>query len=164
MLGVLARAASAASLLLVVAVAPIGVVQADFDDVELNGRFTAMSDGQWAKTNERYHDEATVTSTWTITTTCRSYLDCSGQVSSDAGWTADVGYTEPLWYVVRHLDGWMTCPDGTAVAGTQTYKFFVDQFDEPRLRGWDTTLGPSGACGVNKVLNIEMPFRLTPLG
>lgn len=136
---------------------------ADPNQYALNGKFTAISDGQWAKTNERFHDEATVVSTWTISTSCRTAIDCSGHVSSDQGWTADVTYTEPLWYVTRTLPDWMTCPDGTSVEGKQIIKFFVDRYDEPNLRGWDNTLGPSGACGLNKVLDIELPFKLIPL-
>lgn len=140
-----------------------GPAHADLDAAALNGRFTAISDGQFAKTNERRHDEATVTSIWTITTSCATMLDCSGQMTSDQGWAAEVRYTKPMWYVVRTLENWIPCPDGTSVSGQQTFKFFVDEYDKPYLRGWDNTLGPSGACGVNKVLNIEMPFRLVPL-
>lgn len=140
------------------------VAAADPNDFALNGTFTAISDGQWAKTNDRFHDEATVISTWTITTSCTSAIDCSGRVTSDHGWTADVTYTEPVWYVTRTLQDWAHCPDGTTAPGQQTFKFFADQFDKPMLRGWDNTLAPSGACGVNKVLNIEMPFKLIPVG
>lgn len=142
----------------------VAPAHADLEAAALNGRFTAISDGQWAKTNERYRDEATVTSTWTITTTCATMLDCSGQMTSDQGWTAPVSYTKPMWYVVRTVPDWIPCPDGTSVAGQQTFKFFVDEYDKPYLRGWDNTVGPSGACGVNKVLNIEMPLKLIPIG
>ncbi|KUI04789.1 hypothetical protein [Mycobacterium sp. IS-3022] len=141
-----------------------GIATADPAEFALNGTFTAISDGNFAKTNERRHNEATVVSTWTITTSCRTAIDCSGHMSSDQGWTADVGYTDPLWYVTRTLPDWMKCPDGTTAPGQQTFKFFEDQFNEPILRGWDNTLGPSGACGVNKAVNIEMPFKLIPIG
>jgi hypothetical protein len=40
-----------------------------------------------AKTLERFQDEATVTSTWTFNTTCPNPFRCTGQVSSDQGWT-----------------------------------------------------------------------------
>jgi hypothetical protein len=30
--------------------------------------------------------------------------------------------------------------------------------------GWDRTTGPSGACGINKWLNITMPLTLTLAG
>lgn len=147
-----------------IATGTASVAHADLSDYALNGVFTVTSDGQWAKTNERYHDEATVISTWTFATTCTATDTCSGQVTSDKGWTADVGYVEPLWYVRRTVENWMHCPDGSFVAGQQTFKFFIDQYDKPNMRGWDNTLGPSGACGVNKVLNIEMPVRLVPIG
>ena len=84
-------------------------------------------------------------------------------MTSDQGWAAAVSYTKPMWYVTRTIENWIPCADGTTVTGQQTFKFFVDEFDKPYLRGWDNTLGPSGACGVNKVLNIEMPFKLIPL-
>lgn len=102
-------------------------------------------------------------STWTIVTSCRTTADCGGRVTSDQGWSADVSYVEPMWYVSRTLPDWMKCPDGTDVSGRQTFKFFPDELNKPVLRGWDNTLGPSGACGVNKVLNIEMPLKLIPV-
>jgi len=164
----IARRTAAAAIGCLAAVAGVAtplatVAVADPNDYALNGVFTVTSDGQWAKTNERYHDEATVVSTWTITTSCTAADTCSGRVDSDKGWSADVRYIEPMWYVNRTIDDWMHCPDGTSVAGRQTFKFFADQFDLPNMRGWDNTLGPSGACGVNKVLNIEMPLRLVPI-
>lgn len=137
---------------------------ADPNEAALNGTFTAISDGLWAKTNDRFHDEATVVSTWTITTNCVTSLECSGHMSSDQGWSSEVSYLQPVWYVTRTIDGWMPCPDGSTAPGEQTFKFFADQYDKPILRGWDNTLGPSGACGVNKVTNIEMPFKLIPIG
>ncbi len=41
------------------------------DGVAINGTYTAFSDGEWAKTNQSFHDEASVTQTWTITSTAR---------------------------------------------------------------------------------------------
>jgi hypothetical protein len=55
----------------------------------LDGTYTAVSDGRWAKTREVRRDEATVTSTWTITSTCSSHVECTGRVISDQGWSAD---------------------------------------------------------------------------
>jgi hypothetical protein len=147
-----------------VLVQPAVPAHADLQAQALNGRFTVISDGLFAKTNDRRHNELTVTSTWTIATSCTSALDCAGQMGSDQGWSAPVTYIKPLWYVTRVVSNWIPCPDGTFVDGQQTFKFFVDEFDRPFLRGWDNTLGPSGACGVNKVLNIEMPLKLTPIG
>jgi hypothetical protein len=125
----------------------------------VNGTYTAVSDGQWAKTRESYHDEATITNTWTITSMCANAYECSGQVTSDQGWRADLQYISGLWYVSRELPNWAPCPDGTAAAGHQTFKFYT--LDETTLVGTDYTVGPSGACGKNLPLWIEMPFKLT---
>src|ERR1700729_4051872 len=35
----------------------------------INGTYTAVSGGQWSRTNEKFQQEATVTSTWTFTST-----------------------------------------------------------------------------------------------
>jgi hypothetical protein len=133
------------------------------NDVALNGVFTVKSDGQYARTNERFHDEETVISTWTFATTCTTYQACSGHVTSDQGWTAPVSYIAPLWYVVRTIDGWEHCDDGTTAPGMQTFKFYVDQYDVPNMRGWDNTLNQSGSCGINKILDIELPLTLTAI-
>jgi hypothetical protein len=125
----------------------------------VNGTYTAVSEGEWAKTLESYRDEATVTSTWTITSTCTNAYECSGEVTSDQGWRADLHYISGLWYVSRELPGWEPCPDGTAASGHQVFKFYT--LDETTLLGSDKTVGPSGACGKNLPLAIEMPFSLT---
>ena len=88
-------AAAAVTLLLC---ATPGTAAAD-DAVALNGTYTVVSDGQWAKTNYRYHDEATVTQTWTITSSCATFQDCTGRVVSDAGWSADAVYASGRWRV-----------------------------------------------------------------
>jgi hypothetical protein len=48
------------------------------DEVAINGSYTAFSDGQWAQTNQSYHDEPSVTQTWTISSTCTTFQDCTG--------------------------------------------------------------------------------------
>ena len=127
--------------------------RASTDDVAINGVFTAVSDGQWAKTNESFRDEATVTSTWTISSACSTYQDCTGTVASDQGWTADLVYVSGRWRVVRTVENWEPCPDGTAAPGEQSFTFWparndaVDRYTH--LAGWDRTVGPSGACGTD---------------
>jgi hypothetical protein len=37
------------------------------DHLALNGSFQAFSDGQWAKTNERYQDQSSVSATRSVT-------------------------------------------------------------------------------------------------
>lgn len=133
------------------------------DGIALNGTFTAFSDGQWARTQDTYHDERSVTQTWTITSTCTTFQDCTGRVTSDQGWSADLVYMSGRWGVSRTVDNWEPCADGTAHPGKQTFTFWKG-YPDPALTGWDITLGPSGACGKNRSLNIQMPFKLTPVG
>ncbi|KUI32495.1 hypothetical protein AU196_16675 [Mycobacterium sp. IS-1742] len=157
--------AAAVGALLIGGVAAGATTSASVGDVALNGVFTAVSDGEWAKTRESFRDEATVVSTWTISSTCTTYQDCTGSVTSDQGWTADLVYRNLMWRVTRVIEGWERCPDGTAFPGEQSFTFWPARADAPdrhdRLSGWDQTIGPSGACGVNRWQNIRMPFRLS---
>ena len=128
-----------------------------------NGTYTAFSDGQWAQTNDSYHDEATVTATWTVTTTCTDYLDCTSRVISSQGWTGDAQCSDGLWILKRQLDNWEPCWDGSAAPGTQRYIFSSDISAPANFVGWDKTTGASGACGKNQWLTVNMPFRLTKI-
>lgn len=146
-------------------------VGASVDDLALNGIFRATSNGQWAQTNDSYHDEHTVQSIWRITSSCGDAFHCSGTVSSDQGWTAPINKTSQSWTVERQLLNWEPCADGTAAAGRQLYRFWrVDESGDYDLdsqssvfAGEDKTIGPSGACGINRILAIRMPFRLEKL-
>jgi hypothetical protein len=132
------------------------------DEVAINGTFTAFSDGQWARTNDSYHDEANVTQTWTVTSTCTTFQDCTGRVTSDQGWSGDLVYMSGRWKVSRTVANWEPCIDGTALPGEQSYTFWFGYPKDPnQYIGWDRTAGPSGGCGFNKVLEVEMPFKLT---
>lgn len=135
------------------------------DSTALNGTFTARSDGLWAKTNEIMVYQADVVATWTITSSCTTFQDCTGTVVSDQGWTADLIYQSQRWRTTHTVEGWEKCPDGTTAQGEQTFTFWAERLDAPdrhdRLAGFDQTIGPSGACGVNRSLNIRMPFTLT---
>jgi hypothetical protein len=160
-----ARIASGVTITLLVATWHTPLAQADPNDgVAINGTYTAFSDGQWAQTNQSYHDEASVTQTWTITSTCATFIDCAGQVTSDQGWAADLKYTSGTWRVRRTLDNWEHCIDGTAVPGEQTFTFWPEYPPTSQFVGRDLTIGPSGGCGYNKWLNITLPLRLTPVG
>lgn len=141
--------------------APLGSAA---DDVAINGTFTVFSDGEWAQTNQSYHDEASVTQTWTITSSCTTFQDCTGSVTSDQGWSSDnLVYMSGRWKVSRTVEAWERCGDGTAAPGEQAFTFWRS-YPDRQLLGWDQTIGPSGACGVNKWLNVRMPLRLTPVG
>ncbi len=63
-------AATAVAVTVMVALGTPSSAHASDDGLALNGIYTATSNGDWAKTDDSYHDEATVTSTWTITSTC----------------------------------------------------------------------------------------------
>lgn len=144
---------------------PIAHAEGDansYDDIAINGTFIAFSDGVWAKTNDSLHEERSVTQVWTITSTCTTFEDCTGQVISDHGWTGDLVYLSGRWRVRHVIEDWEPCWDGTAWPGTQTFIFWQEYERDPNVYvGWDRTEGPSGACGSNRVLDIEMPFRLT---
>ena len=141
------------------------------EDVAINGRYRATSIGGMAKINDQYNNEPTVTAIWTVSSTCTTFDDCTGTVTSDQGWSAPL-YTHDgdLWYVKHDVPNWERCADGTAYTGKQTYFFYpVDESNgqpklgSPILTGLDKTVGPSGACGQNKWLDIELPLRLDKL-
>ena len=161
-----------AALTCVVAGGP--TAQASPDSFAVNGTYTATSDGTYATTNYAFHNEATVRSTWTITSKCITDETCSGQVTSDQGWSAplsmQVGH---VWSVQRDLPGWETCPDGTTFPGHQTFTFYpsnadgLTQIGSSYLEGKDKTVGPRNACGTywyGQPLTIVLPFRLDKTG
>jgi len=137
------------------------------NEFAINGVYRATSNGEWAKSNDVYHDEKTVTSTWTVESTCSYPEVCEGKVTSDLGWTARLSTANGLWYVRRTVPDWQPCPDGSSSEGAQTFTFYpVDAAGQvsvgsTTLAGQDTTIGLSGACGVNQWLAIRMPFTLT---
>lgn len=155
------------------AVLAVGVTAAPaaHADNALNGRYLATSNGDWSKTNEVYHDQASVRSVWTITMTCSDDVNCTGTVASDAGWSADIYITNTAYVVQRELPDWQRCADGSGrtVTGHQRYDFFpVDEagFLLPGSKvfaGFDKTAGVSGGCRLNEKVEIEMPFRLEKL-
>jgi hypothetical protein len=160
----MAAVASGALVLILISGVPAAV--ASGDEWGLNGTYVATSNGQWAQTNDIYRDEASVRSTWTISTTCSTPVECTGRVSSDLGWSADVSIHGSEYVVKRDIPNWEPCPNGAARTGHQIYRFYpVDERgwvsrDSTVLAGVDKTTGDSGACGINKALVITMPFRL----
>lgn len=144
---------------------------ADTSELEgaLNGTFRAQSNGDWAQKNEMFRDENTVIATWTISTTCANPTDCTGEVTSDQGWSAPINKISGLWNIKRTVPAWEPCPDGTAADGLQHYRFYpvstqtgqADYTQSDIFAGIDETKGPSGACGINKPLVISLPFKLT---
>jgi hypothetical protein len=152
--------------------APAAGADDSFSAYALNGRFLVTSNGDWAKTNDVYHNQQTVRQVWTMTSSCVDTDTCSGKVVSSQGWSADLTYTSQ-WWTVRHVvDNWQPCRDGTAAAGTQTYRFWGEDpdgnglavhTDATLLGGTDKTLGNSGDCGISRQLEIYLPLRLQKL-
>lgn len=136
---------------------------ATIEDLAINGTFRAFSDGQWAKKNEIYLPEPPVTSIWTFTSTCSTVHDCTGHVVSDLGWTATARYISKMWFVTHEVPNWVRCADGTTPPGQQMFKFYEDPANPGTYKGWDNTVGPSGACGINLPLAMELPFTLVPV-
>jgi hypothetical protein len=137
----------------------------------LNGTYVATSNGEWAKTNDIYHDEDSIRSTWNIATNCSYPTECTGTVSSDWGWSAPIYMKSGVWYLKRTVDNWQPCPDGTAGPGLQVFHFYPATPDgggndpaSSTLMGEDQTTGVSGSCGSSKVLFIAMPFKLIKTG
>jgi hypothetical protein len=137
----------------------------------INGTYIATSNGGYARTNDVFHDEASLRSIWTVSTTCSFPTVCEGQVSSDQGWTAPIYDKNGLWYVKRTVPNWEPCGDGTAAPGLQSFIFYsgdpntgFSDNNSNSFFGQDYTIGQSGACGHNKPLEIAMPFKLIPSG
>ncbi|OCB59568.1 hypothetical protein A5722_04045 [Mycobacterium vulneris] len=133
----------------------------------LNGTYVATSNGEWAKTNDIFHDEASIRGTWTISTTCSYPSECTGTVDTDWGWSAPIYKKSGVWYVKKTVENWQPCGDGTAGPGLQVYRFFTSNEGatavdpaSTTLLGEDSTTGVSGSCGSSKVVFITMPFKL----
>ncbi|ORA07575.1 hypothetical protein BST14_27165 [Mycobacterium arosiense ATCC BAA-1401 = DSM 45069] len=139
-------------------------------DYSINGTYAATSDGAYATTDYAFHNEATVRSTWTISSTCESADHCSGKVVSDQGWSAPATMAlGHVWTVEHDVPNWEKCSDGPAFTGHQTFTFSpsnadgVTQPGSPYLEGRDKTVGPRYACGTTwygKPLTVVLPFRL----
>ncbi|KMO68628.1 MAG: hypothetical protein HZB45_26390 [Mycolicibacterium rufum] len=132
----------------------------------INGTFATSSNGDFAKVNERFQDQPGERSTWTINTECVSPTECTGTVTSDAGWSAPIYTTNGLYYVKRVVPNWRFCADGQPVEGLQVYKIYPVGFDghvdasADEYTGENQTTGPSGSCGRNQWPSIRMPFYM----
>ena len=137
--------------------------------VELDGTYRVSSDGEWAKRSmapgggDVFYDQQSVVETWNISTSCTSPIECTGTVTSDRGYTASVRLDD-FWYIEHDVANWIPCPDGTAAPGHQM--FLMWGFNPARnervkstdyLVGRNITKSPSGACGRNQPMVIEMP-------
>lgn len=143
------------------------------EDVAINGTYRVTSIGNWAKINDQYNNEPTTVQTWTISTSCTTFLECNGTMKSDEGWSAPIYMLDGIsWYVKHEVPNWERCEDGTAFTGKQTFSFYPAdpagsgefQIGSPVLAGRNRTIGPSGACGQNQWLTIDLPLRMDKIG
>ncbi|ODR18240.1 hypothetical protein BHQ19_27165 [Mycolicibacterium porcinum] len=145
-------------------IATAAVAQALSCDRPINGSFTVTSDGQWAKTREVFHDEATVVTTWTVSSTCDDVMHCAGNIYSQQGWNSVLRCQSGHWYATHHIQDWQPCPDGSTTPGDQSFRFWRVSDIPETFKGYDRTIGPSGGCGVNLWLTVEMPLVITKTG
>ena len=152
-----------------IAVATVGsapIARASDFGFELNGTYSFLSNGEWAKSNDSFHKEPVVRAIWMISSSCTSPSLCTGQVSSDQGWTAPLKYSEDSWIVKLDLPNWAPCETGGAATGHQRFTFYgvddkgQDTGSTELLAGTDTTRTDSGSCGRNLPLNVVIPMRL----
>ena len=136
----------------------------------LNGTYTATSNGEWAKSNDIFHDQVSVRATWTIQSQCSYPTECTGTVTSDQGWTAPIYQTGGVWYVKHVVPRWIPCADGSTADGLQVFRFKAMTPDgsttdptSTALVGEDATTGPSGACGRSLAIHVTMPFKLVKI-
>jgi hypothetical protein len=143
------------------------------EEVAINGTYRVTSIGNWAKINDQYNGEPTTVQVWTLNSTCSTFLECDGTVKSDEGWTARLYMIDGIsWYARREIPNWERCEDGTAFTGKQTFSFYPVNPDgsgyvelgSPVLAGRNKTVGPSGACGQNQWLTVDLPVRIDKIG
>ncbi|MCV7015129.1 Rv2253/PknI dimerization domain-containing protein [Mycolicibacterium madagascariense] len=164
-------AALLASVTAALATAPHAGADDDYAKYAMNGTYSVVSNGEWARMNDRYQDEPSVRSTWTVTSTCSTALTCAGKVTSSLGWTEDIYTTMGnMWFVKHYVPDWIPCPDGSTAPGLQVYKFYrandegMTYVDDPNWAGEDETTGVSGNCGRNRSLVLNLPVKMTKIG
>jgi hypothetical protein len=164
--------AGAAALALIASLGTATPAHAQFG-TDLNGTYSVMSDGEWATKGAApgggavFYDQNTVTETWTVDTSCVSPIECTGTVASSLGWTG-TARLDDFWYVDHVVPNWLPCPDGSFAPGHQKFILWgIDPATNERqtknmnfLAGRNQTKSPSGACGRNQPLVIEMPVKM----
>jgi hypothetical protein len=151
--------------------AAVPSAQASNFGIELNGTWRVMQNGEWARTNQVLIDEKVLIENWTISSSCVSPLECTGTVTSDAGWSAPINMVKVYWLLNRDIPNWAPCSDGTAAVGHQKFTVWGinPALNERNLKITDLLAGrvitetDSGACGINKPLDIEVPVRMERL-
>jgi hypothetical protein len=138
--------------------------------IDISGTWRVFSDGEWARTNQVKFKRPSVLETWTVNVACVSPLECSGEVTSDLGWTG-TARLDDVWYIEHDVPNWKPCPDGTFAMGHQKFMVWgVDPVNEQRITrnftsiaGRNITHAASGACGINNPTVIELPVFMEKL-
>jgi hypothetical protein len=161
-------AAGAAAIVLIGSLGMATPAHASNFGVEINGTWRVLSDGEWARGDRGVlYDQQTVIETWNVTVDCVSPIECAGTVVSDRGWTGNARLDD-FWYVDHDIPNWVPCPNGTFAPGHQKFILWgINPANNERLTknmtflaGRNQTKSPSGACGVNAPVVIEMPVRM----
>lgn len=147
---------------------PAPVASASDYGFELNGTYSAVSNGEWAKHNDRFTPEGVKRDVWQMSSSCESTNRCDGTITSlNEGWTIPLRFLNDHWVAPRDIPNWAPCETGGAATGHQLYWFYgVDESgmnnrSTTELAGKDTTFTDSGSCGRNRGLTIELPIRIT---
>src|SRR6201992_1091998 len=155
-------------------VGPAFTARADTkEEVAINGTYRVTSIGNWPKITDQYNGEPTTVQTWTLNSTCTSFQNCDGTVRSDEGWSARLYMRDgTLWYAKHEIPTWERCEDAPASPKKKLFPFYPAdpegtgelKLGSPVMAGKNKTIGPSGACGQNQWLTIELPMRLDKIG
>ncbi len=135
--------------------------------IDISGTWRVFSDGEWARTNQVKFKQASVLETWTVSVSCVTRLECSGEVTSDLGWTG-TARLDDFWFIEHDVPNWKPCPDGTFATGHQKFQIWgVNPVTEERVvrniqtfAGRNITQADSGACGINNPTVIELPVHM----
>ncbi|WP_231643748.1 hypothetical protein [Mycolicibacterium baixiangningiae] len=163
--------AAAAAITLIGALGAAPSAHASNFGVELNGTYRAISNGEWAQKNQVYFDEQSTDEIWTITSSCVSPIECTGEIRSNVGWTAPMTFEGSYWTAEHEIPNWVPCPDGTFASGEQKFMIWgVNPVANHRdvkittlLAGRNVTKGAKGACGRNEQVVKELPVRVEKL-
>ncbi len=116
------------------------VVHAENPEWGINGTYAATSNGEWARKNEVFYDQASLRSTWTVSTQCSYPGECTGTVQSDfrLGRPPSIERSG-VWYVKHTVENWIPCPDGSTAPGLADLPV---QADDPDGANFDHHVGP----------------------
>src|ERR1700733_10454496 len=95
------------------------------EEVAINGTYRVTSIGNWAKINDQYNGEPTTVQTWTLSSTCTTYMECDGTGKSDEGWSSRLYMQDgTLWYARHKVPKCELSLDCTSFIGKQTFSFY----------------------------------------